>query len=150
MRAARSVKANPRNDPYARLAAGVEIIEVDAFILQRAPQSLDEDVGHPAPAVLHGHRDASLFTLRPEGGTSELAAFVGMEDLRPAMEHNRLVKRFNAEQDLCRVRQVPGQHVPTGQIHDCNEITKARRIWIWVKSVHKTWSGLSMTRPRKR
>jgi hypothetical protein len=110
VRTARSVKANPSNDPDARLAAGVEIIEVDAFILQRAPQSLDEDVVHPAPAAFHGHTDAGLFTLRLEGGTSELAAFVGMEDLQPAMEHNRLVKRFNAEQDLRRVRQVPGQH----------------------------------------
>ena len=47
-----------------------------------------------------------------EGAARELAARVGVEDLRRAMAGQRVVEGFDAEARAEGVRQPPGQHLP--------------------------------------
>ena len=62
-----------------------QLVQVDCLILERAPEAFDEDVVHaPAPAV-HGDRDTRVFEDTGEAEAGELAALVGVEDLRPAV-----------------------------------------------------------------
>ena len=53
------IEVDPRaDDPFGLEAVG-ELVQVDRFIFERAPQAFDEDVVHaPAPAI-HGDRDLS-------------------------------------------------------------------------------------------
>ena len=74
----------PGDDPLGLEAVG-EFVQVDGLVLERTPEAFDEDVVHaPAPAV-HGDGNAGVF----EGGgkleAGELAALIGVEDLRPAI-----------------------------------------------------------------
>ena len=58
-------------------------MEVDGLVLEGAPQALDENVVHaPAPAV---HGDGGVFEHGGELEAGELAAVVGIENLRPAV-----------------------------------------------------------------
>src|SRR5262245_31783918 len=59
-------------------------LKVDVLMLERAPQPLDEDVVHPAPASVHGNGDAGRDKHSCEGCRGELRALIGFEDLRRA------------------------------------------------------------------
>jgi hypothetical protein len=52
-------------------------------------QKRDKDVVAPAPATIHADPDAVIRQQAREGGTGELSALVGGEDLRPAVERDR-------------------------------------------------------------
>ncbi len=72
------------DDPFGLEAIG-QLVQVDCLILERAPEAFDEDVVHaPAPAV-HGDRDTRVFEDTGEAEAGELAALVGVGDLRPAV-----------------------------------------------------------------
>src|SRR5438034_11529666 len=47
------IEADPTSDPSSCLTASLECIEEDAFIFQRSPQPLDEDIVHPAAPMTH-------------------------------------------------------------------------------------------------
>ena len=84
------VEVDPLADDAPGLEAVGKVVRIDSLVSEGAPQPLDEDVVHaPAPAV---HRD--LDTGRPqapgEGEAGELAALIGIEDLRLAMAGQRL------------------------------------------------------------
>src|SRR3546814_10389628 len=55
MRAPMVIKGHPPADPLAGLAPAREGVQVDALVLQRAPQPLDKDVVEEAATI---HRDA--------------------------------------------------------------------------------------------
>src|SRR5215470_7865708 len=76
------VEGHPRCDPGARLATIGIAFQVDVFVLQAAPQALDEHVVHPAAAAVHRDLDTGAFERAGEGHAGELAALVGVEDLR--------------------------------------------------------------------
>ena len=83
------------------------------------------DVVHaPAPPV---HRD--LDTGRPqalgEGEAGELAARIGIEDLRLAVAGQHLLERLDARTGVQGVRQTPGQHIPARPIQDRHQVKKA-------------------------
>ena len=72
------------------LLTGFVEIEVDVFILDRPPQSLNEDVVEaPAPPI-HADFDVVLQKNCGEGFAGELSALVSVEDLRFAMLQGHL------------------------------------------------------------
>ena len=93
-------------------------MQVHAFVFQRPPQPLDEDVvEEPAFPI---HRDAHAGpaqAVRP-GKRRELATLIGIHDLGRAELVNGLVQRLNAEIDLQRVRDAPGQDLAGVPVHD--------------------------------
>ena len=60
-------------------------LEIDAFILQRAPQPLDEHIVHPAASTIHAEADLGVLQYGGEGEAGELAALVGVEDVGGAV-----------------------------------------------------------------
>src|SRR5437899_9612336 len=89
MRAGLIVEADPFADTGFGLATLAIALEIDILMLQRAPQPLDEDIVHPAAATIHRDLDASLSERASEGRAGELAALVGVEDLRLAETRQR-------------------------------------------------------------
>src|SRR3954464_288873 len=71
--------------------------QVDLLILHRAPQPLDEHVVTPGAATIHADGDAVLQQQAGEVCAGELAALVGVEDLRLAVTAERLLDRLQAE-----------------------------------------------------
>ena len=107
------------------LAAGLEGVYVDALILQRPPQPLDENVVHPATAAIHRNLDASLHQQLGKPQTGELAALISIEYLRPAMQCQGFFQCFSTEFCIHGIRWPPRQHLPAGPVHHRNQIQKA-------------------------
>ena len=57
-----------------------------------------------------------------ERDTGELAALIGVEDLRNAVAFQRLRQRRQAELGVHRVGQPPRQHPPAGPVHDRHQV----------------------------
>ena len=70
------VVADPTFDPGFCLTAGLEGIEEDAFVFERSPQPLDEDVVHPAAAAVHRDADFGLPQGVGEGKAGKLRALM--------------------------------------------------------------------------
>lgn len=60
-------------------------LPVSKALRKAAPQSLDEDIVHPAPAPIHGDADADTLQRGGKGEAGELAFLVGVEDVGPAV-----------------------------------------------------------------
>lgn len=60
MRPPRVVKIDPALETLSDLAAGLESVQIDALVLQGAPEPFDHDVVHPAPFAVHGYADAGV------------------------------------------------------------------------------------------
>ena len=85
------VEADPLgNDAFGPEAVG-QFVQIDRLVFERAPQALYKDIVHePAPAI-HGDADTGIRERAGEGETGELAALVGVEDLRRGVFGQRLV-----------------------------------------------------------
>ena len=82
------------------------------LVLERTPEALGEDVVHvPAPTV-HGDGDAGVLGGGGELQAGELAAVVGIEDLRPAVALQGFCEGLYAEAGIEGVgpaaRRAPG------------------------------------------
>ena len=98
------VKGDPAPDAGSRLRPGFPSVQIDAFILQGAPEALDEDVVDAAPFAVHRDPGANPFqSVGPDEGR-ELAALVGVHDLGRAELVDRLVQRLDAKVGFQRVR----------------------------------------------
>src|SRR5271169_1534662 len=73
------IVADPTSDAGFCLTAGLKGIVEDAFVFQRSPQPLDEDVVHPTTATVHRDADAGILQGAGEGKASELRALIGVE-----------------------------------------------------------------------
>jgi hypothetical protein len=88
------------------------------FILDRAPQPLDENVVHETTASVHRNRDACGLEPACECRTGELRALIGVECFRRAVPRQRFVERRDAKARIHRVRQAPRQNRPAGPVDD--------------------------------
>ena len=57
-------------------------MQIDVLVLDATPQPLDEDVIDPTALAVHADLDAVVGQHLGEVGAGELAALVGIEDLR--------------------------------------------------------------------
>ena len=105
------VKLDPlADDPLGPEAVG-QLVQVDRLVLERPPEALDEDVVHAAAPAVHGDGDIRVLERAGEVAAGELAALVGVEDLRPAVSGQRLGQGLDTEPGVHGVRQPPGQNV---------------------------------------
>lgn len=97
------VKGDSATDANLGLRACLPGVQIDAFIFQGSPKTLDEDVVDGA--ALAGHRDPGVGPLQPigPGEGCELAALIRVHDLGRAELVDRLVQRLDAEVRLPRV-----------------------------------------------
>src|SRR5215471_19108174 len=61
-------------------------VKVDLLVFEAAPQSLDKDVVHAPAFAVHADHDAMPLQRAGKLVAGELAALIGIEDLRPARE----------------------------------------------------------------
>jgi len=84
--------------------------QIHLLVLHTPPQPFHEHVVSPAASDAHAGLDAMVFQQPGELLADELAALVGVEDVRCAIAGQGLLARFNAEVSRQRVRQPPRQH----------------------------------------
>src|SRR5450432_2783985 len=98
------VEVDVAADPFSGSAHALVGVEVDLLVLDRAPHPFDEYV--VAPASLAVHRDADAVPVEQSGelAARELAALIGVEDLRLAVSSDRLLDRLSAERRVHRDR----------------------------------------------
>jgi hypothetical protein len=104
-------------------------VEIDFFVLERLPESLDEDVVALGDFAVHADPDVVTLEHVDEVGGGELASLIGVEDLRRAVERDRLLDRLDAEIGRERVREPPRQNAARASIHEHEEIQKAETHW---------------------
>ena len=117
------VVVHPVADVGPEFAHRVVAPQPDLLILQTSPQTLDEDVVHPAPLAIHADRDPVCLERGDPIVAGELTALVGVEGFRsaPGPAHG-FIERSHAEAAVHRVAQLPGEHCPAVPIHDRHEV----------------------------
>ena len=99
-------------------------LDVEVLVFDRAPEAFDEDVVECSTASIHADGDALLLQAASEPRGGELAALVGVKDLGLA-DGEGLVQSLQAEIDLQRVGDPPGQDISTKPVHHGHQIHKA-------------------------
>jgi hypothetical protein len=107
-----------------QIQAAVEVAGVDQLVLERAPQTFDEDVVERAAAAIHADRDAALLERRQEIGRGKLRALIGVPDLGLA-EAERRVERGQAEAGLHRIGKFPTEHEAAVPVHHGDQVQEA-------------------------
>src|SRR3972149_7704203 len=79
-------------DTPVRLGDRAVGVQVHLFVLHAPPESLDEDVVNPAAFAIHADLDIGVFEYFGKVLAGELAALVGVEDLRGAVLGDRLLQ----------------------------------------------------------
>ena len=93
MRTLGVVIGDPPAKASPQLGTGLEGMEVDALVLQGAPESLDEDIVHPPAPAIHADADLSVAQHAGEGLRRKLAALIRVEDFWLAEPGQRLLQR---------------------------------------------------------
>jgi hypothetical protein len=119
------VKGDPAPDADPSLRPGFPSVEINAFILQGPPQTLNEDVVDAASFAAHRDPAADPFQQVGPGEGRELRPLIGVHDLRRAELLDRLVQRLDAEVSLQGVRYPLGQYLSGEPVHDGDQIEEA-------------------------
>jgi hypothetical protein len=127
VRTPRIVELDVPAERRARLAHRVVGTQIHLLVFDRPPQPLDEHVVAPSSLAVHADRDLPATERAGECSTSELAALVGVEDLRLAEPRQRFFERFDAERRLHRDRQPPRQHTAAEPVDHRRQIHEAAR-----------------------
>src|SRR5262249_54311901 len=101
------IKTEPGADAGLGLGDTGIGVEVDLLVFQAAPQPLDEDFALVAALAIHADGDRMALQGVGEIVAGELAALVGIEDLRPAVLGERFLECLDTELRAERVRQPP-------------------------------------------
>lgn len=104
-------------------------VQIDLLILERAPESLDEDVVPPAALAVHADADAVLQEEAGKRRAGKLGALICVEDLGPSMRGDGLLDGGDAERTVEGDRDPPAQHAAARPIEDRREIDEAVRHW---------------------
>jgi len=75
-------------------------MQIDLFIFDGTPEAFDEDVVSPASLAIHADPDAFLLEPIRKRHTGELAALIGVEDLRFAVFAKSLIECLQAERHI--------------------------------------------------
>ncbi len=100
------------------------VLDIDLFILEGSPKSLDKDVVYHSATAVHTDVDAALSEHGDKAVARELRALISIEDvgLRKAQ---CLLQRLYAEVRSQGIGQLPGKNIATEPIHDCHKIHEA-------------------------
>ena len=79
-----------------QIGAADEIAGVDQFVLQAAPQALDENVVQGTAPSIHADRDVALLQRRQKVGRGELRTLIGVPDFGLAEAERRFQRVSSA------------------------------------------------------
>ena len=100
-------------------------VKVDVFPFDRAPESFDEGiVGRAAPAIAADAAAGGQQGLLV-GEAGELAALVGIEDVRGRGVAQRVGQSLQAKAEVECVGELPAGHIARGPIHYSSQIQEA-------------------------
>ncbi len=119
------VEHQPVADALFGLGRTIIGFEIDLLMFQSAPEALDKHIVHPASLAIHADLDVRVFGHISEVLTGELAALVGVKDIRCAMGRQGLLQCFNARRCIQAVGQTPTQYLSGMPIHHGHHIPKA-------------------------
>ena len=85
------VIGDPRTDPLARFPPGFEGAQINAFVFQRPPETLDHTIIDPTAFAIHRYRHLSHLQFIDPVAAGELRSLIGVEDLRRAIFGKRLL-----------------------------------------------------------
>ena len=105
----------------------VVAVQIDLLVLHRPPEPFDEHVVPPRALAVHADGDLILDEHAGEVCPGELAALIGVDDLRPPMPGQSILQRLDAERGLHRDGDTPRQHAPREPVEHCGEIDEAFR-----------------------
>ena len=81
---------------------------MEFVVFDGSPQSFDEHVVEPSALAVHADADAMIGETFPPGTRGELAALIGVKDLRRSTRHSHgLVKGLKTEARVERVGETP-------------------------------------------
>ena len=100
-------------------------MQVNAFVLERPPQTLDHAIVDPSPLAVHADLDLRLAQYIDPVAAGELAALIGVEDLGRAMTGDSPFQSFNAELSVHTVGQPPRQNLAAVPVHDRHKVQEA-------------------------
>ena len=100
-------------------------MQIHLLVFHTPPQPLDQHVVAPAAGAIHADSDVVLLEEPRELLAGELAALVGVEELRRAIAGQGLLDRLETEVGRQRVGQPPRQHPATRPIQDGEQIHEA-------------------------
>ena len=86
-----------------------EVAGIDEFVLQAAPQALDENIVQGAAPSIHADGDVALLQRRQKVGRGELGSLIGVPDFGLAEAECRL-QRGQTEAGLHRIGEFPAEH----------------------------------------
>ena len=75
-------KAQPLDESFAKLSSRVERIQVEVVVLDRPPQTFDEDVVLASAAAVHADSDFVVFENLGEPVAGKLCSLIRVEDFR--------------------------------------------------------------------
>lgn len=96
-------------------------MEIDVLVLDRAPETLDEDIVMGSTSPIHTDANVGRNQNRCERLGRELAALVSVEYLWPG-HGQRLLKGQSAEVAVQGVGKLPGQDVAAIPVDHCGQI----------------------------
>src|SRR3954470_22076666 len=118
-----ALKVEVPGERIPRLGYGVVGPQVHFFILDGSPESLHEHIVPPGASAVHADGDGVAGQQAGERRAGELAALIGVEDLRLTVTSQGLLDCFDAE--LHRDRQPPGQDPPAEPVDHGGEVDEA-------------------------
>ena len=100
VRTAAIVEIEIPSDRGACVWYAVVAVQIDLFVLHRPPKPLDEHVVPPRALAVHADRDLILDEHAGEVCPVELAALIGVDDLRSPMSGQSDLRCLEAERGL--------------------------------------------------
>lgn len=97
-------------------------MQIDAFIFQRPPQPLDEDVVEQPTLPIHRDPHARPAQSIPPSEGRELRSLIGIHDFGRAELVDGLIQGLDAEVRLQRVRDPPGQNLASVPVLDRHKV----------------------------
>src|ERR1700674_4437590 len=108
--------------------ASGEVAGINQLVLERAPQSFDENIVQRAAAAIHADQDSALLERSQKVGGGDLRALIGVPDLGLA-EAKGGVQRRQAKTGLQRIGEFPTEHEAAVPIHHRDQVQKATAHW---------------------
>ena len=99
-------------------------MEIDLLIFDRPPEALHDDVVSPGAFAVHADLHACVSEDLRELQAGELAALIGIEDLRPPETGKGFFNRLDAERRFQRDRHPPRQDSACEPVDDRSQINE--------------------------
>jgi hypothetical protein len=88
------------SEARSQFGSNLEYVNLNAFVFQRSPQTLDKRLVHPANLTIRSDLDIGIEKLINKVWACELAALVNVEDVRRAVFGNGLLQCPHAKVSL--------------------------------------------------